>query len=187
MSFIELVEVFTISRRFAARVSCESSGGGMNKSSLLIVIIVLLSSCGHTYRINRLNSTSDSYRRLDVAGPVCSGKVLTMDGKTIAGSNFIFVQDTVQFMNKENKTCEKILISDIKEICLMNRRAGFAGGFLIGLFSSGALSLMLIDTSAEMAGFGVIVYSALGGISGMVIGAIKCEEEKYIFNGNIKK
>jgi hypothetical protein len=46
---------------------------------------------------------------------------------------------------------------------------------------------MLIDKSAEMAGLGVIVYSALGGISGMVIGAIKCEDEKYIFNSNIKK
>jgi hypothetical protein len=159
----------------------------MKKICLLLSFIVLLSGCGHTYRINKLNSSSDSYRRFDVAGPVCSGKMLTMDGKTIAGSRFIFVQDSVQFMNKGIKTCEKISISDIAEISLKNRRAGFAGGFLIGLFASGATSLMLIDKSAEMAGLGVIVYSALGGISGMVIGAIKCEDEKYIFNSNIKK
>lgn len=153
----------------------------MSKIAVLFFPLFLLMGCGHTYKINALNSQDRAFSRLDLSGSFGIGRMITTAGDTLHGKKFAAVNDSIQFLDRSAKKLQRFPFKAIDRIDLKNRRAGAAGGFLIGLGSGAAVSMMFIDQDAEMAGLAVLVYSALSGVAGGIAGAIIGEHERYVF------
>lgn len=143
-----------------------------------ILIAFILAGCSSTRILttgqetsNQNNITFEKFNKLNYNKSLT---VVLKDGNNFQASKLLLENDSTYYTNKSTKSRQSIPTKDIEKFEYIDHFGGGLTGFMLGMFG-GALTgfiptYLLFDTKGEMAGFGILIFTAAGGLLGSVAG-----------------
>jgi len=158
---------------------------------ILLTPIIFIYSCTFTYKKSNKNTIDTYYERINSYSERFSTYIILSSEEEFEVVRLNVQVDSTSFTPIESYKSTKISTSEINYIEFKDVTRGAIGGLLMGFLGGLVVGFTALALSPEggghpdMSGFVVIYGVLIGGIAGMVIGAIKQDRKIFYINGTL--